>query len=93
MSDQHFKNERLVTLASVPRETDADSLAAVLTAQEIPASVTGGFTSTLALDIPSVQIQVFEHDLDRAREVLLAFLKENRSIDWSQVDVGPSDPE
>jgi hypothetical protein len=84
--------EHLITLTSVPTETDAAPIVATLTEHGISASMTGGFTAGFIAEAPGdIQIKIFEEDVKRAKEILREFHRENESIDWSQVDVGETE--
>ena len=92
MPDKHSDHEHLITLTSVPAESDAAPIVAALTEHGISATMTGGFTAGFIAEAPGdIQIKIFEDDVPRAKEILREFELENESIDWSNVDVG--DPE
>ncbi len=84
--------KHLITLTSVPTETDAAPIVATLTEHGISASMTGGFTAGFIAEAPGdIQIKIFEKDVKRAKEVLREFHLENEAIDWSKIDVGEAE--
>ena len=81
--------DELTTLAHVPSEADAAPIVDALIAAGISATMTGGFTAGFIAEAPGdISIKVFEKDHARAMKVVRQFELENKSIDWSQVDVG-----
>lgn len=81
--------EELVVLARAKNEVEAASLVTALSAYEIDATATGGFTAGFRAEAPGdVQVVVKQSDVERAKEALARIRDDQASIDWSSVDVG-----
>jgi len=83
----------LVVLTSVPNESEAAIIVAVLSEHGIRSISTGEFTAGFRAEVPGqVSVTVSATDLIQAREILAQVETESDEIDWSQVDVGePAD--
>ena len=93
MSDEEHADD-LVVLCRFPFEMEAAPIVAELEANDIAASLTGGFTAGFIAEAPGdVQVKVLNKDLSRARAILKVFVEENHHIDWSKVDVGEPNQE
>lgn len=76
-------------LESFPSDIEAATLVASLEAHGIQASTTGGYTAGFRAEAPgNVNVIVRHKDLDRAKQVLADFKRDQTDVDWSQVDVG-----
>ena len=88
MSDEEHDDD-LVILCRFPFEMEAAPIVAELEANNIAASLVGGFTAGFIAEAPGdVQVKVLFKDLEQARVILKRFQDENDHIDWSKVDVG-----
>ncbi len=82
-------SERLVLLESTPTEMEAGIIVAALEEAGIQATMTGAHTAGFCAEAPGwVKILVAEGDLLQARTILRDVVRENKDVDWSQVDVG-----
>jgi len=89
MNSTDHPEGQLITLASIPTETEAAPIVAALKAEGISATMTGGFTAGFIAEAPGeISIKVFAKDELAARKVLEKFEIENAEIDWDKVDVG-----
>ena len=85
--DEHA--EDLIVLCRFPSELEAAPIVAELKTNDIPVSLTGGFTAGFIAEAPGdVQVKILEKDRERAQEILKRFEIANHEIDWNQVDVG-----
>jgi hypothetical protein len=79
-------------LTRVPSDVEAAAIVTALAARGIKASTTGGFTAGFRAEAPGdVSVIVRHEDLDRAKQVLAGFERDQGAVDWSQVDVGEPD--
>jgi hypothetical protein len=82
-------SERLVLLESTPTEMEAGIIVAALEEAGIQATMTGAHTAGFRAEAPGwVKILVAEGDLLQARTIFRDVVRENKDVDWSQVDVG-----
>ena len=89
MSDEEHADDDLVILCRFPFEMEAAPVVTELEANDISASLVGGFTAGFIAEAPGdVQVKVLFKDFEKAREILKRFQDENDHIDWSKVDVG-----
>lgn len=80
-----------IVLARVPHDTAAAIIVNALKRRGLFATTTGEYTAGFRAEAPGdVKILVRKNELAAAREVL-ADIRSDEEIDWSQVDVG--DPE
>ena len=94
MKPTHDEDELTMVLVHVPTESDAAPIVKALKDAGIVASMTGGFTAGFIAEAPGdISINVFEKDRAQAEKILEKFELENKTIDWSQVDVGEPDDE
>ena len=94
-SDDVVDPEALVTLTKQPTEFRANIIVVTLRDAGIESRAFGTGTSWLGLrlspgirGLSGVPVQVRRKDLQQAREVLNARLRESGDIDWNEVDVG-----
>ena len=81
-------------LTSCPTEFEAETIAAALREQGIPAQVIGGLLTGMRAEAPvAAKVIVRTKDLDRARGSLRALKAESVDIDWDEVDVGKPEPD
>jgi hypothetical protein len=89
MSDE----SRAVVLVQVSTDWEAGLIAEALRHRGIDAEVAGALTSQFRAEAPGLVRVIVPHaQLERARAALEEQKREASDIDWSQVDVGDSDP-
>jgi hypothetical protein len=88
-------NDKLARLISVRTEAEAGIIVSGLEEHGIRAVMSGIHTANFRAEAPgSVDVLVAQDQLENAQEVLEQISDEQKSIDWSQVDVGePEDEE
>ncbi|HVZ93298.1 MAG TPA: hypothetical protein VG797_02195 [Phycisphaerales bacterium] len=89
--------DALVPLTTALNYFEAETIAQVLRAEDIPAFVQSNAATALGWSAPinatEIAVQVRQRDLERARLILDTNKQDSVDIDWSEVDVGdPVDP-
>ena len=84
-----MSSQSLVRLLKVADQFTATMIVAALESAGIEARLDGNHISNLRLQIPTtVQVLVYEKDLESAKSVLDEFRESMKNVDWSQIDVG-----
>ena len=79
-------------LIAVPSDVEAAAIVTALSERGVHASTTGGFTAGFRAEAPGqVSVIVRRSDLEQAKRALVQIKNEISKIDWSSVDVGPSE--
>lgn len=81
-----------VALVNVATEIEANIIIGQLEQRGLDAKAIGGFISSFRAEAPGdVSVVVKQCDLKKAQAALDEIQDDQTEIDWSQVDVGPSE--
>lgn len=88
-----LREDKLVTLAQVKSEFEANMLVAVLADAGVEAFAFGGAYSAIPLSsrFLRVPVQVRESDLEVAKATIAKNIADSVDLDWDEVDVGERD--